>query len=102
MRGLVRAAAPDLFKGEREATVVEFEAQDGVEQGGHALERRGGGTQRRRAGFHGFSDRFDSGPVEREEQSSAVSEGAEERSLADAGGRRGLGLWGVLGGFSAA
>jgi hypothetical protein len=100
-RGLVRAAAPGLFKGEREAAVVEFEAQDGVEQGGHALEWRGGGTQGRRAGFHGFPDRFDSGPVEREEQSSAVSEGAEERSLADAGGRRDVGHGDVLGAFAA-
>jgi hypothetical protein len=34
MRGLIRAAAPGLLKGEREMAVVEFEAQDGVEQGG--------------------------------------------------------------------
>ena len=101
MRGLVRAAAPGRFKGERERAVVEFEAQDGVEQGGYALKRRGGGTQGRRAGFHGFPDRFDSGLVEREEQSSAVTEGAEERSLADAGGRRDVGHGDVLGAFAA-
>jgi hypothetical protein len=35
MRGLIRAAAPGLLEGEREMAVVEFEAQDGVEQGGH-------------------------------------------------------------------
>ena len=36
VRGLVGAAAPGLFEGERERAVVEFEAQDGVQQGGHA------------------------------------------------------------------
>ena len=101
MRGLIRAAAPGLLKGEREMAVVEFEAQDGVEQGGHALKRRGGGTQGRRARFHGFPNGFDSGLVEREEQSSAVAEGAEDRSLADAGGRRNVGHGDVLGALGA-
>lgn len=41
----VRAAAPTLLQGQREAAVAEFEAQDGVEQGGYALKRRGGGPR---------------------------------------------------------
>ncbi len=78
MPGLVRTAAPAFLQGQREAAVVEFEAQDGVKQGGYALVWWGGGPQGWRAGFDGVPDRFESCLVQRTEQPGTVTEGPEE------------------------
>src|SRR5690606_34792653 len=98
---LVGAAVADAFQGQRKVAVLEFEPQDGVEQGGQALWRRRVGPQRRRARFDGRSDRFDPRGEQGPDQPRPVAEGTEQGSLADAGRRRDVGH-GDLGGVLAA
>ncbi len=86
-----------VLQGQGERAVVELEAEQGVEQGGDALGRRGVRPERRRAGSDGGAGRFEPGLVQRAEQPGPVAEGPEQRALADAGRRRDLGHGDVLG-----
>ncbi len=93
----VRAAvAAAVLQGQRERPVVELEAQDGIEQGAYAVLRRGPGPQRRRARLDGLPDRFEPRLVQRAQQPGAITEGPEERALADSGRRRDVGHRDVL------
>lgn len=74
MLRLVRAGASAIFQCQREAPVVDFEAEDGIEQGGDAILRWGRGPEWWRAGLDGLPDRFEPRLVQRAEQSGAIPE----------------------------
>jgi hypothetical protein len=70
---LVRATAPPSpLQGQREASVVELEAQEGIEQREQAVPVRARRPQRRGAGLDSLPDRLEPGLVQRAEQSDAI------------------------------
>jgi len=72
----------DLLEDERNLPVIQFELDDGVEDGEDALARRRGRTERRWARIDGVGERRDSGFKDGAKQAGPIAETAEQGTLA--------------------